>query len=171
MKSNKNFNQVNIITAKGNDGSSLAQKKGGEEKNPPAHPCTSACPCVHSHPCVCAPPRTYMVPCTCTHVCVYARFVYLIGKSLAPSRPQFYHLYNGALITGLRSLSAGKLCNLVPAHSCAHGHITWWRWQPCPTRLTDAISEHRDLSPAPGPLLTFVGSGAMVQMEGHIPCV
>ena len=124
---------------------------------------------------VCAPPPMYMAPCACTHVCSLTSLVCIIGKSVAPSRPQFCHLYNGDLITELKSLPAWELCNLVPAHSYAHGHTSaWrWRWRPRPTVLIDAISECRELSgipqpPAPGPLLTFVGSEAVVKMEARV---
>lgn len=125
---------------------------------------------------MCASPLMYVAPCACTHACILTRLVCSIGKSLAPSRPQFCHLYNGDLITELKSLPAGKLCNLVPAHSYAHRQATWWRWRPRPTVPIDAISECRELSgipqpPAPGPLLTFVGSEAVVKMEAHVPYV
>lgn len=125
---------------------------------------------------VCAPPLMYVAPCACTHACILTRLVCITGKSLAPSRPQFPHLYNGALITELKSLPAGELCNLVPAHSYAHGHMAWWKWRPQPTLLIDAISERRELSripqpPGPGPLLTFVGPGAVVKMEACVPYV
>ena len=88
---------------------------------------------------VCAPPPMYMAPCACTHVCILTSLVCIIGKSVAPSRPQFCHLYNGDLITELKSLPAWELCNLVPAHSYAHGHTSaWrWRWRPRPTHNAD----------------------------------
>lgn len=85
----------------------------------------------------CAPPLTHVAPCACTHACILTRLVCIIGKSLAPSRPQFCHLYNGDLITELKPLPAGELCNLVPAHSYAHSQATWWRWRPRPTHNAD----------------------------------
>lgn len=55
VKSNKNFNQVNITTGRGNDGSSLLQKKCAEENKG-----ISTWARVHAHPGVQAPPLRHM---------------------------------------------------------------------------------------------------------------
>lgn len=117
-------------------------------------------------------PLMHMAPCTYTHVCIPMGFGYIIGESLAPSRPQFCLLYNGDLISELKCLPTGKLCNLVPVHSCAHGHITWWRGAlPCTADRWHLRELRLEPASRSRPTLTFAGSGAMVQVEAHIPYV
>ena len=98
----------------------------GAEKNVKENKPTGACGYVPLHPCVPVCPLVHMVPCICTYVCMLTGFVYISGKSLEPSRPQFCYPYDGELIAEFKSLPAGRLTGAcLLTGTCSR--LTWWR--------------------------------------------